>query len=131
MTAAAARLAGRLAAPLPPPGDSPGPEVPVAAYHALADAYDPVHGGFGGAPKFPQASTLEFLLRAAGAGWAPDARSMLHHTLAAMADGGIHDQVGGGFARYSVDAAWRVPHFEKMLDDNALARAACTPGGGR
>jgi len=120
VTAAAAGLAERLAAPLPAAPGSPGPEVPVAAYHALADAYDPAHGGFGGAPKFPQASTLEFLLRAAGAGWAPAARSMLHHTLAAMADGGIHDQVGGGFARYSVDAAWRVPHFEKMLDDNAL-----------
>jgi uncharacterized protein YyaL (SSP411 family) len=120
VTAIAADLAARLGAPLPGTPDSPGPAVLAAAYRAVAGSYDPVHGGFGGTPKFPQASTLEFLLRAAGAGWAPEARAMLHHTLTAMADGSIHDQVGGGFARYAVDAGWRVPHFEKMLEDNAL-----------
>jgi uncharacterized protein YyaL (SSP411 family) len=120
VVANASALAGRLADPQPVPTASPGPGMVAAAYVAVAAAYDPVHGGFGEAPKFPQVSTLEFLLRAAGASWAPEARSMLRHTLAAMADGGIHDQVGGGFARYSVDAHWRVPHFEKMLDDNAL-----------
>jgi uncharacterized protein YyaL (SSP411 family) len=77
------------------------------------ESFDARHGGFGGAPKFPQASLLEFLLL----------RGELQMTLAtlrAMAAGGIHDQLGGGFARYSVDAAWTVPHFEKMLYDNAL-----------
>jgi len=116
----AADLAQRLTAPLPSPGDAPGPNALAAAYRSMAASYDPVHGGFGGPPKFPQAATLEFLLRASGAPWAPEAQSMLHRTLAAMADGGIHDHVGGGFARYAVDTAWRVPHFEKMLGDNAL-----------
>ncbi len=120
-TSAAADLAGRLAAPLPPADDPPGPAVLAAAYRSVADSYDPGHGGFGGPPKFPQAATLEFLLRASGAPWAPAARPMLHHTLTAMANGGIHDHVGGGFARYAVDAGWQVPHFEKMLGDNALA----------
>ncbi len=121
VTTAAADLAGRLASPLPAAGDGPGPEALTAAYRAVAASYDPVHGGFGGAPKFPQACTLEFLLRASGAAWAPAARGMLHHSLDAMADGGIHDQIGGGFARYAVDQRWEVPHFEKMLGDNVLA----------
>ncbi|MBS1195953.1 MAG: uncharacterized protein H6R33_673, partial [Actinobacteria bacterium] len=120
VASSAADLARRLAAPLPSPGDAPGPGTLAAAYRSMAASYDPVHGGFGGPPKFPQAATLEFLLRASGAPWAPDARAMLHHTLAAMADGGIHDHVGGGFARYAVDAAWQMPHFVKMLGDNAL-----------
>jgi uncharacterized protein YyaL (SSP411 family) len=76
-------------------------------------SFDAQHGGFGGAPKFPQASLLEFLLLRGE-------RSMTLTTLRAMAAGGIHDQLGGGFARYSVDAGWTVPHFEKMLYDNAL-----------
>jgi uncharacterized protein YyaL (SSP411 family) len=120
VAAAAADLAGRLASPLPAALDPPGQAVLEAAYGSVAGSYDPAHGGFGGPPKFPQAATLEFLLRAAGAEWAPAARAMLHHSLSAMADGGIHDQLGGGFARYAVDARWRVPHFEKMLGDNAL-----------
>ena len=77
--------------------------------------FDPAHGGFGGAPKFPPSMVLEFLRRRAGAG----ERAMLDASLEAMARGGIHDQLGGGFARYSVDDAWVVPHFEKMLYDNA------------
>ncbi|HVD57880.1 MAG TPA: thioredoxin domain-containing protein, partial [Thermoleophilaceae bacterium] len=84
-----------------------------AAVEQLRSQYDAAHGGFGGAPKFPAASTLELLLRR-------DERQMTSHTLRAMASGGMYDQVGGGFARYSVDPLWLVPHFEKMLYDNAL-----------
>jgi len=136
VTATAADLASRLASPLPAADDAPGPEILAAAYRAVAGSYDAVHGGFGGAPKFPQACTLEFLLRASGAAWAPAARTMLHHSLLAMADGGIHDQVGGGFARYAVDDRWQIPHFEKMLNDNVLAgrlyaRAWQVTGDGR
>jgi uncharacterized protein len=88
----------------------------------LADSFDARAGGFGGAPKFPQAPVLEFLLlRDAG-------RAMALTTLHAMAAGGIHDQLGGGFARYSVDAGWTVPHFEKMLYDNALLARAYLHG---
>jgi uncharacterized protein YyaL (SSP411 family) len=83
------------------------------AVENLRQTFDSRHGGFGGAPKFPQASALEFLL-------ARGEREMVEQTLDEMAAGGIHDQLGGGFARYSVDAAWTVPHFEKMLYDNAL-----------
>ncbi|MEP7059254.1 MAG: thioredoxin domain-containing protein [Actinomycetota bacterium] len=85
----------------------------------LREQFDPRWGGFGAAPKFPQPMTLEFLLRQALRG-APDALEMAVITLDRMADGGMHDQVGGGFSRYSTDAAWHVPHFEKMLYDNAL-----------
>jgi uncharacterized protein len=83
------------------------------------DAYDPQHGGFGGAPRFPQPSQPEFLLRYAKRFKDEEAIRMVLHTCDAMAAGGIHDQLGGGFARYSVDAKWLVPHFEKMLYDNA------------
>jgi uncharacterized protein len=81
--------------------------------------YDPVHGGFGGAPKFPQPSTPQFLLRCAKRFHDGEAAQMVLKTCERMAAGGIHDQLGGGFARYSVDAEWLVPHFEKMLYDNA------------
>ncbi|HEV3035063.1 MAG TPA: thioredoxin domain-containing protein, partial [Solirubrobacteraceae bacterium] len=92
-------------------------ELLAQAVETLAQSFDARHGGFGGAPKFPQAPVLELLL-------ARGERAMSLASLHAMADGGIHDQLGGGFARYSVDAAWTVPHFEKMLYDNAqLARA--------
>ena len=93
------------------------------AVAAAARAFDPVHGGFGGAPKFPQPMFLEFLLRT---GPDPQARgpAMAVRTLARMAAGGIRDHVGGGFHRYSVDARWLVPHFEKMLYDNALIASA-------
>jgi uncharacterized protein len=83
------------------------------AVSTLRRGYDAEHGGWGGAPKFPAASTIEFLLRRGE-------RQMALHTLRRMAGGGMYDQVGGGFARYSVDARWVVPHFEKMLYDNAL-----------
>ncbi len=84
----------------------------------LRRAFDPAHGGFGDAPKFPQPTGLEFLLRHAARGDDQDARNMALHTLRKMADGGIHDQLGGGFCRYSVDERWAIPHFEKMLYDN-------------
>ncbi len=84
------------------------------AVTALAKSFDSRNGGFGPAPKFPQAPVLEFLLLGEAG------RTMALTTLHAMAAGGIHDQLGGGFARYSVDATWTVPHFEKMLYDNAL-----------
>ncbi len=104
-----------------PTGDSvPGLAALRNAYKSIRAAYDPMRGGFGRAPKFPQPSTLEFLLRSIGKEWAPEAQSMLIQTLDAMANGGIHDQVGGGFSRYAVDDRWLVPHFEKMLYDNAL-----------
>jgi len=83
------------------------------------ESYDPRHGGFGGAPKFPQPSQPQFLLRYAKRFKDEDASRMVLHTCDRMAAGGIHDQLGGGFARYSVDAEWLVPHFEKMLYDNA------------
>jgi uncharacterized protein len=89
------------------------------AARALRPLFDPVDGGFGGAPKFPPASALEFLLRMHLRG-DDQALPMVETTLDGMAAGGMYDVVGGGFHRYSVDAAWLVPHFEKMLYDNAL-----------
>jgi uncharacterized protein YyaL (SSP411 family) len=106
-----------------PAGSTPGVEALAKAYQQIESTFDPLNGGFGGAPKFPQQPVLEFLLRVHEEDWAPNARAMVTKTLAEMATGGIHDQIGGGFARYSVDAVWLVPHFEKMLYDNAqLAR---------
>jgi uncharacterized protein YyaL (SSP411 family) len=90
------------------------------AARGIARTFDPTFGGFGGAPKFPPASTLEFLLRRDD----DDALAMVAATLDAMAAGGMYDVVGGGFHRYSVDARWLVPHFEKMLYDNALLASA-------
>jgi uncharacterized protein len=86
----------------------------------LAESYDEAAGGFGGAPKFPPSMVLEFLLRHAARTGDEHALRMARGTLEAMARGGIYDQLAGGFARYSVDARWVVPHFEKMLYDNAL-----------
>ncbi len=106
----------------------PAPELPTAddlatAYRSIEASVDPIHGGFGSAPKFPQQPVLDYLLRIAGEQWAPRAAEIVRHALIAIAAGGIYDQVGGGFARYSVDREWRIPHFEKMLYDNAqLAR---------
>jgi len=95
------------------------PEWVRAAGVAFKEVYDPQNGGFGRAPKFPQPSQPEFLLRYALRFHDESARRMVLHTCDRMAAGGIHDQLGGGFARYSVDAEWLVPHFEKMLYDNA------------
>ncbi len=85
----------------------------------FAREYDPTNGGFGRAPKFPRPSQPAFLLRAGVRFGQPDAVKMILHTCERMAAGGIYDQLGGGFARYSVDERWLVPHFEKMLYDNA------------
>jgi uncharacterized protein len=91
-----------------------------AAAARLGASFDPEHGGFGGAPKFPSPMAIEFLLRAWQRSGDEGVLRMVTRTLDAMADGGINDQLGGGFARYSTDERWLVPHFEKMLYDNAL-----------
>ena len=98
------------------------PLTPATLQRAAAmfkDAYDAANGGFGGAPKFPQPAIPSLLLRAAKRFGDAEAVKMVLHTCDKMAVGGIHDQLGGGFARYAVDAEWLVPHFEKMLYDNA------------
>ena len=109
---------------LPPPASTRADEIAdrmlEIAYRSIAQRYDETHGGFDSAPKFPQAMALDFLLRH---GARTDNRHAMDIALSSfrkMARGGIYDQVGGGFARYSVDDEWLVPHFEKMLYDNAL-----------
>ena len=106
-------------------GDLAGDDAPTAHYlddaiAALAQQFDAENGGFGRAPKFPPSMVLEFLLRQHERTAYPAALAMAEQTLVPMARGGMYDQLGGGFARYSVDAQWVVPHFEKMLYDNAL-----------
>ncbi|WP_328547938.1 thioredoxin domain-containing protein [Streptomyces platensis] len=116
-----ADLAGRsLTGALPADRRPPGPEELHGALMGLTREFDAVHGGFGGAPKFPPSMVLEFLLRHYARTGSAGALEMVQATGAAMARGGIYDQLGGGFARYAVDATWTVPHFEKMLYDNAL-----------
>jgi hypothetical protein len=92
----------------------------AAAFRSISASFDGDHGGFGYAPKFPQPTALAFLLRYYAATGEPHALSMVEMTLEHMARGGIYDQLGGGFHRYSTDARWLIPHFEKMLNDNAL-----------
>jgi uncharacterized protein YyaL (SSP411 family) len=117
------RLTDAISRAVPQSANLPETAVLEHAYESLAAGFDPINGGFGGPPKFPQQPVLDFLLRIHEERWAPQAASMLKVTLSEMAQGGIHDQLGGGFSRYSVDAQWLVPHFEKMLYDNAqLAR---------
>ena len=99
------------------PGELPA-AAPAQAQAGLARSFDPEHGGFGAAPKFPHPADLAFCLRAHALSGDAAALRMAEHTLSRMADGGIHDQLGGGFCRYSVDAEWSIPHFEKMLYDN-------------
>jgi uncharacterized protein YyaL (SSP411 family) len=115
----AERIVGRLqaTAQIQAPDAEVDPASLDSAVSSLKRSYDAEYGGWGGAPKFPAASAIEFLLRRGE-------RQMALHTLRRMAGGGIYDQVGGGFARYSVDAHWVVPHFEKMLYDNALLARA-------
>jgi uncharacterized protein YyaL (SSP411 family) len=105
---------------LTPASAVPGVEHLNAALEQLAKAWDREWGGFGAAPKFPQTDSLELILRAHAAGAGDGALQVVTHTLDAMASGGIYDHLGGGFARYSVDERWLVPHFEKMLYDQAL-----------
>jgi len=101
-----------------------GVEVLDSVYRALSGQYDAAHGGFGRAPKFPQPVTLELLLRHHVRTGDDDALDMVVHTLRRMAAGGLRDHLAGGFHRYSVDERWLVPHFEKMLYDNALLASA-------
>jgi uncharacterized protein len=105
-----------------PADGSPGGDALDAAVKTLRQQHDDARGGFGGAPKFPQAMSLDLLLRALARrpGADPDIQGVVETSLDAMASGGIYDHLGGGFARYSVDAVWLVPHFEKMLYDQAL-----------
>jgi uncharacterized protein YyaL (SSP411 family) len=119
----AERIVGRLqaTAQLEAPDAELDPGSLDVATQALEGSYDAVNGGWGGAPKFPAASAIEFLLRRGE-------QRMSLDTLRRMASGGMYDQVGGGFARYSVDAQWIVPHFEKMLYDNALLARAYLHG---
>jgi uncharacterized protein len=106
-------------APMPPSG-ALGHGTLDRAYRGLAERFDPANGGFEGAPKFPQTMSLDFLLRYAARTSSAPALAMVTESFRHMARGGIYDQVGGGFHRYAVDAIWLVPHFEKMLYDNAL-----------
>jgi uncharacterized protein YyaL (SSP411 family) len=110
----------RLSGESGPPAAEPGPQLLDNADAAMARSFDPQHGGFGTAPKFPHPLDLRLLLRS----WRRTGRgpllSMVATTLDQMAAGGIYDHLGGGFHRYSTDARWLVPHFEKMLYDNAL-----------
>ncbi len=99
----------------------PGEELLARAVEGIGSVYDRQHGGFGAAPKFPATEAIEFLLQRGE-------NEMSLGALQAMARGGIHDQIGGGFARYAVDSAWVVPHFEKMLYDNALLARAYLHG---
>ncbi len=112
---------------MPGAADAGQPELSAAsdtAVGGLAREYDATRGGFGGAPKFPPSMVIEFLLRYServpAAAGGEQALAMAVGTAEAMARGGMYDQLAGGFARYSVDADWVVPHFEKMLYDNAL-----------
>jgi uncharacterized protein YyaL (SSP411 family) len=107
-------------------GEAGGSDHPIetelldAAYVGTVRSYDSINGGFGGAPKFPPAMTLEFLLRTYVRTGNREALEMVKFTCSKMANAGMYDQLGGGFHRYSTDAKWLVPHFEKMLYDNAL-----------
>jgi uncharacterized protein YyaL (SSP411 family) len=113
----------------PPPADQPDLDTAILdqAVSNIYSSYDWHNGGWGSAPKFPQAMTIQFLLRQASRG-GKIASELASHALEAMAKGGMYDLIGGGFARYSVDDRWLVPHFEKMLYDNALLARAYLHG---
>jgi uncharacterized protein YyaL (SSP411 family) len=113
-----------LAAPADDTRGLPGPEVVEQAVATVRRSFDERHGGLDRAPKFPSSLPIRLLLRAHRRGRDPEALRMATLTLERMAAGGIHDQLGGGFHRYSTDAEWLVPHFEKMLYDNALLAVA-------
>ena len=123
---AASDVAGRLEMLAAAPGDAGAPDARTlaAAYDEIAPTFDAEHGGFGSRPKFPRPAQLQLLLRHYRRTGDATALAMVVRTLDAMAIGGIHDHVGGGFHRYATDEAWRVPHFEKMLYDNALIAVA-------
>jgi uncharacterized protein YyaL (SSP411 family) len=118
---AAGRIASELGGDRLPPGERPPtPDRLSAAVRRLSVDFDSEHAGFGRAPKFPPSMVLEFLLRHHARTGDPTSLAMVEATCERMARGGMYDQLAGGFARYSVDRAWVVPHFEKMLYDNAL-----------
>jgi len=122
------QLTAAIAEEVLPPGvdsdDALRVDVLDRAYAGIRNQFEPRYGGFGRAPKFPQAMTIDFLCRTYLRNGSDETRTMITTTLDAMAAGGIHDQLGGGFARYSTDDQWLVPHFEKMLYDNALLTRA-------
>ena len=129
MQAGAALATGlRRAAEVAPSTEPLTAELLTGAMPALRSAFDPEWGGFGGAPKFPAASTVGLLLRLHVRTGSADALRMATETLDGMALGGMHDLIGGGFHRYAVDRIWLVPHFEKMLYDNALLASAYLEG---
>jgi uncharacterized protein YyaL (SSP411 family) len=115
---AGADVVRRLSRPMPQGAVEIDADLLDKAYAQLALSYDGIHGGFGSAPKFPPSMVLEFLIRRASR--TGEGMEKVAHTCEAMARGGMYDQLAGGFARYSVDEKWVVPHFEKMLYDNAL-----------
>jgi uncharacterized protein len=123
-------IAGKLAEALQPDNTSSHDQIPFEvlqkAYSILESEFDPVYGGFGAAPKFPTPSMLLFLLRYSHVSNEPKAFEMVKKTLDSIADGGIYDHIGFGFARYSTDQKWLVPHFEKMLYDQAQLLLAFT-----
>jgi uncharacterized protein YyaL (SSP411 family) len=123
---AAGELSARIASAsvLPSPADHLDPIILESAAKALFSNYDWTHGGWGGAPKFPMATVIDFLLRLHHRTADSLGRDMAIHALNKMARGGIRDHLAGGFHRYAVDRSWLVPHFEKMLYDNALLAQA-------
>jgi uncharacterized protein YyaL (SSP411 family) len=130
VAADAATLAARIREDLAPPPATgmPGPSALQGAVELARRRYDAARGGARGRPKFPSSFPVRLLLRAARRAGEPALRDMAVHTLRAMAAGGIYDHVGGGFHRYSTDERWLVPHFEKMLYDNALLAVAYLEG---
>ena len=114
----------RIAAPEAAFAGELGEQPLSGAVEQMHSAFDPVHGGAQGAPKFPRPADMELLIRRAAQPGGGQAREMLETTLDAMAAGGLNDHLGGGFFRYSVDARWEIPHFEKMLYDNAALLSA-------
>jgi hypothetical protein len=126
LTAEAARAAGALRRVLVPRAGSLGADEMDAAQRSLLEGADPFHGGFGKSTKFPHAPALEALWRAYLRTGDKDFAAAVTAALAAMAEGGIYDHVGGGFFRYAVDPEWRIPHYEKMLNVNAALLALLT-----
>ncbi len=120
LTESGRALDGYLRAEEKPEAADAADRLPDRAFEQLRRAFDPAWGGFGAAPKFPTPSTLLFLMRYFALAGAPEALTMAETTLHHMAEGGMFDHLGGGFCRYATDRRWLIPHFEKMLYDNAL-----------
>ncbi|MBM3297806.1 MAG: thioredoxin domain-containing protein, partial [Candidatus Aminicenantes bacterium] len=131
VAAAAERIRQAMVRQTSPPDETPpaGTDLGEEAFRELEASFDGARGGFGPAPKFPVPHQLTFLLRYARRTGRAEAESMAVRTLEAMSRGGLFDHLGGGFHRYSVDREWLVPHFEKMLSDQALQALAYAEGG--